>query len=114
MVKSMRLHVNACIYVIHMHYDCLFYTCVCMFTYDDMIIMLSLKVTRFEIYVFKSLKLNLCMSTAFTIKPELAGTMTMTQCLSSTDPSEKSSIFHSYIFVLFLEDACIRHDGDLH
>ena len=86
MVKSMRLHVSACIYIIHMYYDCLFYTCICMFTYDDMIMMLSLKVTHYEIYVFKSFKLNLCMSTAFIIKPEVAGMMTMTQCLSSRDP----------------------------
>ena len=74
----MRLHVSACIYIVHMHYECLFYAWVCMFTYDDMIMMLSVKVTRFGIYVLKSLKLNLCMFTAFIIKPEVAGTMTMT------------------------------------
>ena len=47
----------------------------------------------------KSLKLNLCMSAAFIIKPEVARIMTVTQCLSSRDPTEKSSISHSYISV---------------
>ena len=94
---SMRLHINACIYIAYMHYECLFYACVCMFTYDVMIMILSLKVICFGIYVLKSLKLNLCMFTAFIIKPKMAGTLTMTQCLSSRNPTEKSSISHSYV-----------------
>ena len=58
MVKSMRLHVSACIYIVHMHYECLFYAFICMFTYDDMIMMLSLKVTCFRNYVFKIIKIE--------------------------------------------------------
>ena len=60
------------------------------------------------------LKLNLCMSTAFIIKSEVARTMTMTQCLSSHDPTEKSSISHSYVSMSSSEDAGIGHSGDLH
>ena len=54
------------------------------------------------------------MSTAFLIKPEVAGTMTMTQCLFSHDPTEKFSISHSYISVLSSKDAGIGHGGDFH
>ena len=85
-----------------------------MFTYDDMIMMLSLKVTHFRIYVFKLLKLNLCVSTAFIIKPEVVGMMMMAQCLSSRNPTEKYSISHSYVSVSSSEDADVGHDGDLH
>ena len=38
----------------------------------------------------------------------------MTQCLSSCDPTEKSSISHSYVSVSFLEDVNVGHGGDLH
>ena len=38
----------------------------------------------------------------------------MTQCLSSRDPTEKSSISHSYVSVSSSEDAGIKHGGDLH
>ena len=54
------------------------------------------------------------MSIVFIIKPEVAGTTTMTYCLSSRDPTEKYSISHSYVFMSYLEDAGIRHSGDLH
>ena len=47
-------------------------------------------------------------------KTEVAGTTTMTQCLSSRDPTEKSSISNSYIFLSSLEDAGVEHSGDLH
>ena len=53
------------------------------------------------------------MSTIFIIKPEVAGTMTMTQCLSSHDPTEKSSISHSYVSVSSSEDAGVGHGSDL-
>ena len=59
------------------------------------------------------LQLNLCMFTIFIIKPEVAGTMTITQCLSSRDPIEKLSIYHSYASVSSSEDAGVGHDGDL-
>ena len=52
------------------------------------------------------------MSTIFIIKPKVAGTMTMTQCLSSRDPAEKFSISHSYVFVSSSEVAGVGHDGD--
>ena len=54
------------------------------------------------------------MPTTFITKPEVAGTMTTTQCLSSRNPTEKSSISHPYIFVSSLEDAGVEHGGDLH
>ena len=54
------------------------------------------------------------MSIVFIIKPEVAGTTTMTQCLSSRDPTEKSSISHSYVSVLSLEDAGVGHGGLIH
>ena len=60
------------------------------------------------------LKLNLCMITIFIIKPEVAGMMTITQCLSSHDPTEKSSISHFYVFVSSSEDADVGHDGHIH
>ena len=44
-----------------------------------MFMRLNLKETHFRTYVSKSLKLNLCMSTIFTNKPEVAGTTTVTQ-----------------------------------
>ena len=50
----------------------------------------------------------------FIIKLEVAETMTMTQCLFSHDPIEKSSISHSYISVSSSEDAGVRHGGDIH
>ena len=40
--------------------------------------------------------------------------MTMTQCLSSRDPTEKFSIFHSYISMSSSEDAGVGHGGDFH
>ena len=54
------------------------------------------------------------MSPAFIIKPEVAGTMTMTQCLSSCDTTEKSSISHSYISVSSSEDVDVDYGCDLH
>ena len=54
------------------------------------------------------------MFTVFIIKPEVAGMMTMTQCLSSHDPTKKSSISHSYISVSSSEDVDVGHGGDLH
>ena len=54
------------------------------------------------------------MITVFIIKPEVAGTMTVTQCLSSRDPTKKSSIFHSYVSVLSSEDVGVGHGGDIH
>ena len=54
------------------------------------------------------------MFTVFIIKPEVAGMMTMTQCLSSHDPIEKSSISHSYISVSSSEAASVGHGGDIH
>ena len=54
------------------------------------------------------------MFTIFIIKFEVAGTMMMTQCLSSCDPIEKSSIFHSYVSVSSSEDAGVGHSGDIH
>ena len=48
-----------------------------------------------ELMFSKFLKLNLCMSTIFIIKPEVVGTMRMTQYLSSHNPTEKSCISHS-------------------
>ena len=62
----------------------------------------------------KLLKLNLYLSTAFIIKPEVAGTMTMTRCLSSRDPTEKFSISHSYVSVSSSEDVDVGLRGDLH
>ena len=62
----------------------------------------------------KLLKLNLYLSTVFIIKPEVAGMMTMTQCLSSRNPTEKSSISHSYVSVSSLEDVNVGYGGDLH
>ena len=47
-------------------------------------------------------------------KTKVAGTTTMTQCLSSRDPTEKSGISYSYIFVSSSEDANVGHSGDLH
>ena len=47
MVKSMRSHVSASIYIIRMHYECLFYA-LCMFNYDDIVMMLSVKATHFS------------------------------------------------------------------
>ena len=44
----------------------------------------------------------------------MVGTMTMTQCLSSGDPTEKSSISHSYVSVSSSEDVDVGHSGDLH
>ena len=38
----------------------------------------------------------------------------MTQCLSSRDPTEKSSISHSYVSMSSSEDAGVGHSGDLH
>ena len=38
----------------------------------------------------------------------------MTQCLSTRDPIEKSSISHSYVSVLSSEDVDVGHGGDLH
>ena len=70
---------------------------VCMFNYDDIIMMLCLKTTCFGVKFLKSLKLNWYMFIVFIIKPEVAGTMT--QCLSTHDPIEKSNISHSYISV---------------
>ena len=67
-----------------------------------------------ELMFSKFLKLNLCMSTVFIIKPEVVRTMTMTQWLSSRDPTEKSCIPHSYVFVSSLEDADIGHGGHIH
>ena len=58
-----------------------------------------------ELIFPKSLKLNLCMFTIFINKPEVAEITTVTQQLSSRDPTEKSSISHSYIYMLSLEDA---------
>ena len=43
MVESMRLHVNACIYIVHMHLKCLFYAFVRIFTYDVMGMMIKFK-----------------------------------------------------------------------
>ena len=54
------------------------------------------------------------MSTVFIIKPKVAGMMTMTQCLSSCDPTDKSSISHSYVFMSSSEDAGVEHSGDIH
>ena len=54
------------------------------------------------------------MSTVFIIKPKVAGMMTMTQCLSSCDPTDKSSISHSYVFMSYSEDAGVEHSGDIH
>ena len=44
----------------------------------------------------------------------MAGTTKMTQCLSSHDPTEKSSISHSYISMSSSEDAGVGHSGNLH
>ena len=54
------------------------------------------------------------MSAVSITKPEVAGTMMMTWCLSSRDPTEKFSISHSYVFVLSSEDASIRHGSEFH
>ena len=54
------------------------------------------------------------MSTTFKIKLEVARMMTMAQCLSSRDPTEKSSISHSYVSVSSSEDVDVGHGGDLH
>ena len=54
------------------------------------------------------------MSTAFIIKPKVAGMMKITQCLSSRDPTEQSSISHSYVSMSSSEDAGVGHGGDLH
>ena len=43
MVKSMRLHIIACIYIARMHHECLSYA-----LYVCLVMMLSLKATRFE------------------------------------------------------------------
>ena len=67
-----------------------------------------------ELCFLKSLKLNLCMSTTFIIKPEVAGTMTIPQSLLSHDPTKKYSISHSYIFMSSSEDASVGHDGDFY
>ena len=66
-----------------------------------------------ELMFSKFLKLNLCMSTIFIIKPKVARAMMMTQWLSSRDPTEKSYISHSYISVSFSEDDSVEHGGDL-
>ena len=48
-------------------------------------------------------------------KIEVAGMTTMmTQCLSSCDPTEKSSISHCNVLMLSSEDAGVGHSGDLH
>ena len=44
------------------------------------------------------------MFTIFLIKPEVAETMMMTHYLSSQDPTEKSYIYHSYVFASSSED----------
>ena len=86
-----------------------------MFTYDVYEFNVKLKINPLRNLCSQELlKLNLCMFTAFIIKPEVAGTTMMTQCLSSRDPTEKSSISHSYIFVSSLEDVDVGHGGDLH
>ena len=54
----MRLYASVYIYIVYIHHECSFYAFICMFTYDDMIMMLSLKVTRFENYVFKIIKIE--------------------------------------------------------
>ena len=45
---------------------------------------------------------------------EVARMTTMTQYLSSRDPTEKSSISHFYVSMLSSEDAGVEHSGDLH
>ena len=50
----------------------------------------------------------------FINKPEVARTMMMTLYLSSHDPTEKSSISHSYIFVSSSDDVNVGHGGDLY
>ena len=49
----------------------------------------------------------------FIIKPEVAETTTMAQCLSSRDPTTKSSISHSYVSVSSSKDAGVEHGGDI-
>ena len=53
------------------------------------------------------------MSAVFIIKPEVAGMKTMTQCLFSRVPIEKSSISHSYVSVSSSEDAGVEYGGDI-
>ena len=86
------------------------YACGCHFEYDDRLKSNPLWDLCFQ----KLLKLNLYLSTVFANKPEVAGMMTMTLYLSSHDPTEKSSISHSYVSVLSSKDVDVGHGGDLH
>ena len=62
----------------------------------------------------KIIKIELIYVHRFYNKIEVAGTMTMIQCLSNRDPTEKSSISHSYVSVPSSEDVDVGHGGDLH
>ena len=86
------------------------YAYVWRYEYDDRLKSNPLRDLCFQ----KLLKLNLYLSTVFIIKPEVARTMTMTQCLSSRDPTEKSSISHFYVSVSSSEDVDVRYGGNLH
>ena len=104
------MYSHACFYIAHTHYECLSHVLACMPMYEDRLKSNPLWDLCFQ----KSLKLNLYLFTAFIIKPEVVRTMTMTQCLSSHDPTEKSSISHSYVSMSSSEDVDVGHGGDLH
>ena len=54
------------------------------------------------------------MFTIFINKTEVAGTTTLTQYLSSHDPTEKSNIYRSNFSMSSSEDASIGHGGDFY
>ena len=70
----MRLHVSACINIVYMHYECLFYAFVWMFIYDVYEFNVKLKSNPLRNLCFQELlKLNLCMFTTFIIKLKWLG-----------------------------------------
>ena len=86
-----------------------------MFIYEVYEFNVKLKKQPASKFMFsRTIKIELMHVHWFYNKTEVAGTTTMTQCLSSRDPTEKSGISHSYISVSSSEDAGVEHSGDLH
>ena len=86
------------------------YTYVWRYEYDD-----KLKSNQLQDLCFqKLLKIELIYVHYFYNKTKVTGTIMMTQCLSSRDPTEKSSISYSYVSMSSSENADVRHSGDLH